>query len=236
MCYSCAFVASIWFEDIDASPGVYPKAQTLRRLLKEGPKCSFNSAILGDSVCKTHDTLKAKDECVFVYLIRDPRDVVISQIHYVKSFMPGLSIWRDAQSPSEVYSILRARVLAKTPTCSDIRLAKTFARAWSDHVVKAYRGKSPYLIRYEDFKTDTREELERFIDHFGLRVPSGRIDECIEFFSFQALKDIEANEAKKRVSFFRKGVIGSWKEADPDLVDTIMRNSQPGRELVGCKC
>lgn len=148
-----------------------------------------------------------------VYLIRDPRDVVISYAEHTGNDLddmidgmnkPGHMV---EQSDTGIYHYLTT---------------------WSMHV-KTWVDDSTFpvtVIRYEDLLTDPFTEFGRMLDTFGLEVDDDTLAASIEDMKFANLKRQEQEggfiEASRHTKFFKRGTSGGWKETlTPEQVERI---------------
>lgn len=149
----------------------------------------------GFRVMKSHSDLNPYYKNV-VYVIRDPRDVMVSYYHFVR----GLGTFNGAISEF-------------------IRTEKYGIRAWVRHA-KGWWESSPVslpfiLIRYEDLQKDAAGQLIRLYDFIGYDVPISVIEKAIELSNFDAMKSLEkklnygGRPVGKKFSFMRKGKSGT---------------------------
>jgi hypothetical protein len=143
-----------------------------------------------------------------VYLIRDPRDLVLS---YADHF--GL----DVEGAATAIASPRNSV----PT--NARTVTQFLGNWSDHVRSWGRAKGfPVLVlRYEDMLADPAAQFERLLRLIGAPIDAGVLAQATRFSSFEALASQEAaagfrERGGTQTRFFRKGVSDQWRDALPD--------------------
>lgn len=106
-----------------------------------------------------------------IWLIRDPRDVMVSYWHFYKKFY------------------------VKQIALSDFIRSKKFGiRAWIKHT-KSWLNAPPdiriVLVKYEDLKRDPKRELLNILKHLGILVSEEIIDKAVEESSFEKMKRIE---------------------------------------------
>jgi hypothetical protein len=94
---------------------------------------------------------------------------------------------------------------------------RQMATRWGRRVSKASRegtelfGDSFFQLRYEDLLVRPEENLKAIFELLGARADDGVLRRCVEENRFERL----AKRAKGRedsASFFRKGVVGDWRE------------------------
>ncbi len=168
-------------------------------------------------VLKSHEYLDLRYPRV-IYLVRDPRDVVLSYFHHVKKF---LRIERQ-QSIDEFVELFIAGRLDGYGS-------------WGQHVGTwrlAKGGEAGFLvIRYEDLQTDPEAELVKIAAHVGISSDREMILSCLQLSDFDRMKEMELDHGKRwqplagtceSMPFIRKGRSGGWREElQPDLARRI---------------
>lgn len=143
-----------------------------------------------------------------IYLIRNPLDVAVSYAHHsnkpVAKMVDVLCEDNHAMvaNPKRLHSQFRQRLLS-----------------WSHHV-KSWVDEPDLnllVIRYEDMKLDPVATFSKIVDFIGLDVDVDRIDKALTFSRFEHLQTQEAEigfheKMQQAQSFFRKGIVGSWRE------------------------
>lgn len=142
-----------------------------------------------------------------IYLLRDPRDVLISwAAHMDKSFEETERIMLD----------------------SNFRIAqpgqpmnREFLSSWENHVKGWQKFEiCPLIVKYEDLVFDTEKSINKILGHLHIDA-RGRIDEILSKTSFGELQRQENNagfsEQRGSEMFFRKGKVGSWQNSDFDF-------------------
>ena len=163
-----------------------------------------------------------------IYIVRDPRDVVLSQYHYQR----------------------KRRVLP-----DDYPLEKFVARflagevcpygSWADNVCSwlATRADKPAFlcIRYEDLRQDTEPYVTKLARFLEVKHDPGLIRQAVERSSVKRMRELEKTEAhlwdstkdtRKDISFLRNATSGEWRgKLPPSCVEelegkwgNIMRN------------
>ena len=142
-----------------------------------------------------------------IYIIRDPRDVLISLSHHGnKSF---LEIEQDMLN--QEYKTIR----------KDSPFHREFLSTWENHVDSWLMFDiKPLIIRYEDILNGTRQEILKIFDWLGINA-SDRVEEIIEKTSFENLQSQERkygfDEKRGKNLFFRNGKTNSWKNENFDF-------------------
>jgi hypothetical protein len=151
-----------------------------------------------------------------IYIVRDPRDVVISEYHYQ----------RKTRRISDDYTLEEyvPRFLS----------GKTWPEngSWAQHVatwVTARDGDPGFLlIRYETLLASTTQELARMASFLGISVTSQRLFEVVERSSADRMRTLEALQSeqsslmkgsRKDIAFVRSAKSGGWKS---DLTEPLV--------------
>ena len=156
-------------------------------------------------VIKSHYPFDPKYKRV-IYVIRDPRDVVLSQYHYQRKrrLLPD-----DYPLEKFVPRFLAGDVCPYG--------------SWADNVCSwlATRADDPgfLCIRYEDLKQDTEHYVRQVARFLGVDPDPGFIRQAIERSSVARMRELEKNEAhlwdstkdtRKDISFMRNATPGEW--------------------------
>lgn len=158
-------------------------------------------------IFKSHSYFRPKfSNNKVVYIVRDPRDVVISYYHYFN---------KTKDNKIEFNQFLK------------MFLKGDFNKfgSWRDNVGSWLGAKQNsdnfLLIKYEDLLEDTYREFVKVCEFLNIKFDSKSIKIAIENSSFNNLKKIEEeveNEAEetkntdKNKKFFRKGKSQEWKD------------------------
>jgi estrone sulfotransferase len=143
-----------------------------------------------------------------IYVLRDPRDVLVSYWHHKKLTDPTFGL------------VLREFLLKDDHwPCN-----------WDEHVSGWLLEQHPNVIsvRYEEMHTDARLVLARVCDFVGLHYDAMIIQTAIEASRFENMRRLEerhgvdgANGSQKE-RFIRKGKIGSWRdELDNECLEIL---------------
>lgn len=146
-----------------------------------------------------------------VYIVRDPRSVLVSFWH--------------------MYRVMFADEETSLPAFVDQYMSGSGCFTyWNKHLVRWDRQVRPaiaeareterlHLVRYEDLVRDRREVLEGVVRFLDLPAEESQIIRAVELGSFEAMRDVEdrfgseAYEGRARGSgrFVRSGEVDSWK-------------------------
>ena len=197
---------SVGFANIEALvPDIYQN--TGRQLL----------AVPRPRVLKSHEYFDRRYRRV-AYLVRDPRDVLVSYFHYhVKLGRIG----RDF--PLEAY--------ARQFLAGELDVFGT----WREHVgswLGARRGDPDFLlVRSEDLTADPTGELGRISGLFGLEAGAARLEAAVAGASADRMRQLERREGRQwetlrrsrgTGSFVRRAMVGGWRgELPPPLAAEV---------------
>jgi len=109
-----------------------------------------------------------------------------------------------------------------------LRFIKQRARMWVEQIktlMKTYEeGPSNlrYLVKYEDLRYDTVNNLEKIYDFLGIEIPKEELEKLVEKFQFEKIPADQKGKGK----FFRSAQPGKWKETfdekEKKILDEIM--------------
>jgi len=161
-------------------------------------------------IIKSHECFDPRYPRV-IYIVRDPRDVAVSQYHYHRKL-------KKISDDSPIENFI-ARFLAGE-TCPH--------GSWGQNVVTwlATREGDPnfLLLRYEDMVVDTARELTRIAAFLGRSATPEQIERAVEQSSVGRMRKLEAEQAddceltkgsRKDLSFVRAAGSGGWHSELP---------------------
>ena len=167
-----------------------------------------------------------------IYMVRDPRDVVISLSHHM-----GLDHEQTFHHMSSSYNF-------EYPLSGDIRYKKSLMGSWSDHYKswKDYKSCKILIIKYEDMVLDKINTFTRVINYLseidGIEFKNDKLAKALKQTQFTELQKLEKTEGflekGKGEFFFRKGKVGTWKdEISSNLTDKIEKLFKNEMEELG---
>ncbi|SRR6266849_1522283 len=161
-------------------------------------------------IMKSHDYFDARFRKV-IYIVRDPRDVVVSQFHFFRK--------RRRISDDDSIEQFVTRFVAGE-TCD--------YGSWGTNVASwlATRQNSPdfLLLRYEDMVTQTSAELARISSFLGVRATPELVVQAVERSSADQMRKLEGANAtalvtknsRQDVPFVRSAKAGGWRTGLPE--------------------
>ncbi len=161
-------------------------------------------------ILKSHEDFEARFPKV-IYIVRDPRDVVVSQFHFL----------RKRRRIADDYSIEQFVSRFVAGATSDYG-------SWSDNVASwlATRQNSPsfLLLRYEDMLARTGKELTRVASFLGVRATPDLLAQAVDRCSADQMRKLEGTNAtamvtkvgRQDIPFVRAAKSGGWRTELPE--------------------
>jgi len=168
-------------------------------------------------IIKSHECFDPRYPRV-IYIVRDPRDVTVSQYHYHRKL-------RRIEDDSPIERFVTHFLAGET--CSH--------GSWGQNVLTwlATREGDPrfLLLHYEDMVADTRRELGKIAAFLGINVSAEHIARAVERSSTERMRKMEQTQtdkclltkgSRKDLSFVRSASTNGWRSELPaDLVAKI---------------
>lgn len=168
-------------------------------------------------IIKSHECFDPRYRRV-IYIVRDPRDVVVSQYHYHRKL-------RKIADDSPIENFV-ARFLAGE-TCPH--------GSWGQNVstwLATSEGNPRFLLlRYEDMVADTARELAKVVAFLNMSVSPEQIAQAVERSSADRMRKLEKTQtdlqgltrgSRKDLSFVRAAGSGGWRSELPaSMVEKI---------------
>lgn len=139
-----------------------------------------------------------------IYLVRDPRDVVISYYHHSQKYYNDS---RDFQTFFEAFMN------------GNIGSWETNIKSWLDNQGKVKNGF--LLVKYENLLQDTTKEAHRITNFLNLDRTEQEIHEAVNWASFDNMKALErkqqshlngnSSSGNQTIPFVREGKANKWK-------------------------
>src|SRR5580704_577397 len=178
--------------------------------------------------CKTHDAClpTPAGEPLFpaaatrgaVYVVRDPRAVAVSSVHFMARSIGETIAAMD--NPAEIF--------AGSPRRLSQHLRQPLLR-WCEHVESWLAAPFPmHLMRYEDMLADPHAAVLAMAEFLGLPVSGATVAMAVEATSFSRLQAQErgagfAESPRHAAAFFREGRADGWRRAlTPAQADRIV--------------
>lgn len=123
-----------------------------------------------------------------VLLVRDPRDTAVSQFFQWKFRMrkgkKGLNDYPDHEAEVDTFDFVMNE---------DAGLKKVigFLNEWSSDLDSI---EDILIVRYEDLRTNTKEQLARVLSFMGQTPSADQLDDCVEFASVENMRKLEEKQ------------------------------------------
>ena len=202
-----------WFRLFDPRPDTEYSLADVQRMRPQVHR--HLTGVSSDSIfVKTHNALLEDQGMPLVtmevtagaiYMIRDPRDVVISYSHH------------QGQSIDYIIDMMRDQAAC---TAGDGSNVYEYLSSWSGHVHSWTHtpNRSLLVLRYEDMLDQPVKSFGAVARFLGLDVARPRLEKAMKMSSFKVLKAQEQRkgfiERPKRAdaAFFREGRAGQWRK------------------------
>ncbi|MDF1585262.1 sulfotransferase domain-containing protein [Marinimicrococcus flavescens] len=139
-----------------------------------------------------------------IFLVRDPRDVVVSQ--YFQFIHRNTAEQRARKGlPADLHELSMFEFAADEKLGLPVVIA--IVNRWAERIAQL---PTAITLRYEDIRADTAAELRRLVGFLGHRFDDRQIAAAVEFASFEALRE------KERQGFFSGGVLRPADSSNPD--------------------
>jgi hypothetical protein len=163
-------------------------------------------------IIKSHECFDPRYRRV-IYIVRDPRDVALSQYHY----------HRKVKRIADDYSMTTfvTRFLAGE-TCQHGSWGQNVA-TWL--ITRKKEDSRFLLLRYEDMVTDTPRQLERIAAFLNIAASPERIAQTVQRSSADHMRKLEqaqsddcllTKDSRKDLSFVRSAKAGGWRSGLPE--------------------
>jgi len=209
---------------------------------------------------KSHECFDPRYRHV-VYIVRDPRDVVLSAYHYDRKgrnipddFPIATYVTSRFMKTDEYFGTWGEHAGSWLVNSRNIfhisRLKNEFLGtmgSWGENVMSwlGARGhdREFLLVRYEDLLEDTHREMTRIAEFLGLWVSAENISKAVELSSAENMRKLEVSQSdqwvttkpsRKDIPFVRSAKSGQWQESLPAASVTEIESAWgPVMQLLG---
>jgi hypothetical protein len=120
-------------------------------------------------------------------LVRDPRDVAVSQFFQWKHRMrPRKKLLNDY--PPHGSDLSLAEFVIEHP--AGLRRVVEFLNGWAEEID---RVSASHVVRYEDLRADPARHLAQVLDFLGTPGSPDEIDDAVHFASYDSMKQLESS-------------------------------------------
>lgn len=182
------------------------------RLVPESEEMTMSqlSGLLRPRIMKSHGYFDARFRKV-VYIVRDPRDVVVSQFYF----------FRKRRRITDDYSIEQFVTRFVAGETCDYGSWGSNVASW---LVPRQNSSNFLLLRYEDMMKRTNEELGRVASFLEVHQTPELIAQAVERSSADRMRKLEGTnatasvtkDARQDIPFVRTAGSGGWKSSLPE--------------------
>lgn len=189
---------------------IIPDIQLSRNICNQGPFGQQNIP----RIIKSHSSYNPYYHRV-IFLVRDPRDALISYYYFLKNYEKVPSDWDLSQF---------------------VRSSKYGAQAWATHTESWCFTKNSsqniQLLSYEELLSDPHEQLRRVMNLIGFSLTGSELDEAVMLSSKENMKQSEWQHKStysvktQKTAFVRQGKATGGKELsdeDRQYVEEVTR-------------
>ena len=180
------------YTEVNESMEVEKAMPDIHKLLTAGK--GLNTGVSQSVFVKTHfcynDKLPYhKETRGFIYIIRNPRDVLLSNSRY--SGVTGnqqINLKKFAHQFINVMGVPRWK--------------KMNMGTWPEHIASWLSATSQYphlFLKYEDLRNDPTTSLQEIINFLKLELDEEKVKKAIEMSSLEVMRDLEIKEKEKSV-------------------------------------
>ena len=186
------WIRSIRHFVLDCASYAFPRVGDSDYLVVKEPNGSMGAPLL----------MEALPESRMILLIRDPRDIVSSQLDAARQ-----GGWMYERKESDVW---KQKALPDNDPDTFVRNRSRKYLQHAGNAKKAYEAhRGPkVLVRYEDLRTNTLETMKRIYSTLGIPVDEGELARVVEKHSWEKIPEENKGDGK----FYRKATPGGWRE------------------------
>lgn len=190
------------------------------------------------------ETASGKPIEAVIYIVRDPRDVIVSGSRHFQPARFGIvdRALRRLPPLNAIYERLfniqlyRVRRMMNAVLYGDDGVHHWCRIPWESHVLP-YADSSALFLRYEDLLKDTERVCDQILDHIEIHRADDEIEEAVSRQSMQNRKKQFLKEGKEgKADFMRSGSHGQWKKVlTSSQVQKVNREIQTSLTRIGYK-
>ena len=224
---------SQWIKALFSDPAVYRHCGLLPydpRFYAGGATAPVPAGRVGLAIFLSHKRFEAVPKAGgyrAFFVIRDPRDVVVSSYFSLRnSHAPMGDIPQARKALQEL-----PKKEGMLYVIDRLRDKKQFGQMRSWAVAPA--AETFRLFRYEDLTGERQtEEVDQLMRHCGITLPPAELEALLARYSFSKMK--KAKETPGRISHYRKGASGDWRNHfDDDIYAAYTAAAGDLAEILG---
>lgn len=190
-----------------------------QQLLKTGKRLVGDKTVLLSPEI-VEEISKVCPEAKVIHIIRDGRDVAVSQTHHrwnQAEDQGGTSkTTPDQLAKREAYRKDPQKLLKTGEGIFPHGWLRSFGERWSTRVGKTVKDGPALLganygeVKYEDLLEKPEEEVKRLLKFLGADASEQVVSQCVRAASFERMAG-GRKRGQEAASFFRKGIAGDWE-------------------------
>ena len=223
--YLLSYVLGACYQELNAPANSNPTLQKKVLGLISG-KLKYKSDY--GAVVKTHkrynfqsDSLNLSSFNKVIYIVRDPRDVAVSYFYFYHYNLPIA-----CGKPED--ALLRKPLFIKKYYWKKMILR--VAQQWPLHVISWQSYQGIKLIKYESLHKNLLLTLKKLCKFLKTSPKKGLLKQAINHFTFKQLSGGRQAGKEQQTGFYRKGVVGDYKNYF-DCPDTIIMRYYAGQQM-----
>lgn len=184
---------------------------------QDSPYRCYKSHHLGSEIT----TVSTKPIHKIIYVIRDPRDIVISGMFYFNfvpplfHFVRHLRLGIISTSLKKMLNRLlpvnsKKQQMIKAVLQGNHQVNEWVSHSWENHI-ESYRDTDVLFVKYEELLENPQESCRHIVHYLNIEASKDHIDHSIREHSFTRRKKKLQEENSPINGLLRKGVKGSWK-------------------------
>ena len=156
-----------------------------------------------------------------IHIIRDGRDVAVSLLYHLWNHATdeggNFELSPEESAKRQAYRENPSKVMATGDGLLPKEMLREEATGWKDQVSKSMKDDRKLLgadyteVRYEDLQKRPAREIRRLLEFFGAEASDETVKRCVSAASFERLTQGRKRGEEDPTSFFRKGVMGDWR-------------------------
>lgn len=152
-----------------------------------------------------------------IYIIRDPRDIIISSLNYFNTTFLIDSKNILARLINRFYRVSFGKIVMKKRAIDAILFGDSNISVWNrvgwkSHVLPFLKDEQVYKIRYEDLLDNPEIECNKLLNFLNVNIEKSKLRTSIKNQSFIEVKNkFNDLKDKSKARFLRKGKKEQWK-------------------------
>ncbi len=226
---------SVWSSDEEAKEHLDNLTRLAVDYFLKNELVKTGKRMVGDkSPLLTPDTIaeisRIHPEAKVIHIIRDGRDAAVSALHHSRNFGRKNKATGDLREDSEKPQDSEEGMFTE-------ELLRKLASDWNERVGRTIEegpsllGDNYREVRYEDLLEKPEVEFGSLAEFLGTAADAETVRRCVTATSFEKLSRGRKRGQEDPGSFFRKGVVGDWKNTFTEK-DKVLFEKEAGGLLL----